>query len=485
MECALSRPNFLLFMPDQLRADAVGAFGGPVASTPAIDALAARGVRFTNAFAQHSVCSPSRVSMFTGWYPHVAGHRTLTHLLKPWEPNLFRTLRDAGYHVAAAGLRGDLFAPGVSAGSVDRMGFQVPPTSFRDPLVPEGHPLRRAMYAGSRGADVVVDIDEATTRTAEAWLAEGLPEPWLLFVPLVFPHPPFGAEEPWYSLHDRSRMPAPCPPKRGGEPRFMPALRDRLGTDALTDHWAELAATYHGMVSRVDHQLGRLLGAVERAGAGDRTVTAFFTDHGEYLGDFGLVEKWPAGVDDCLVRNPLVMAGPGVASGGACGAMVEMVDLLPTLCELAEAEVAHTHFGRSLADVLAEPGAPHRDPFSEGGFLVAEEHLLERAGGHYDYKGALQHEDPRLVGRVTALRTPRWTYVRRLYEADELYDRAADPQETTNLIGDPGHAAVVADLSGRLLDWLLETSDVVPWAPDPRFEPELVDLVLSAARPRS
>src|SRR5215470_18318278 len=104
------RPNLVLFMPDQLRADALGCFGNPTASTPNYDALAARGTTFTNAFAQHSVCSPSRVSMSTGWYPHVAGHRTLTNLIKPWEPDVLQLLHDAGYLVAWAGARGDSYA---------------------------------------------------------------------------------------------------------------------------------------------------------------------------------------------------------------------------------------------------------------------------------------------------------------------------------------------------------------------------------------
>ena len=95
-ETVADRPNLLLFMPDQLRADCVGAFGNAVIRTPAIDALAARGTTFRQAFSQHSVCGPSRVSMFTGWYPHVAGHRTLDNLIKPWEPNLLRLLKDAG-----------------------------------------------------------------------------------------------------------------------------------------------------------------------------------------------------------------------------------------------------------------------------------------------------------------------------------------------------------------------------------------------------
>ncbi len=105
-------------MPDQLRADCIGAFDNPVAKTPNVDALAARGTRFPNAYAQHSVCSQSRISMFTGWYPHVNGHRTLSHLLQPHEPNVFKLLREGGYHVALAGVRGDMLGVGVHRGQL-------------------------------------------------------------------------------------------------------------------------------------------------------------------------------------------------------------------------------------------------------------------------------------------------------------------------------------------------------------------------------
>jgi arylsulfatase A-like enzyme len=97
------RPNVVVFVPDQLRADAVGAFGNTVVSTPYIDALAARGVRFDNAYAQHPVCSPSRASFLTGWYPHVRGHRSLTYLLEAGEPNFLKTFKDNGYHVTWVG----------------------------------------------------------------------------------------------------------------------------------------------------------------------------------------------------------------------------------------------------------------------------------------------------------------------------------------------------------------------------------------------
>src|SRR5436190_2621387 len=226
----MARPNILLFMPDQLRADAVGAFGNPVVQTPALDALAERGTAYVQAFGQHSVCSPSRASILTGWYPHVFGHRTLTNLLKPWEPNLLRMLREAGYHVAWAGQRGDTFAPGVTEMSVDRYGFVTRPESlWGPPQLPPDHPLTVAFYHGPR-PDPVVDFDEATVRTAEQWMADGLPEPWVLFVALLFPHPPFEVEEPWFSLHDRGEMPAPAPRPTGPVPRFVDELARRYGT---------------------------------------------------------------------------------------------------------------------------------------------------------------------------------------------------------------------------------------------------------------
>ena len=472
----MSRPNFLVFMPDQLRADALGCFGNTRAHTPHVDALAARGTRFERAYGQHSVCSPSRISMLTGWYPHVRGHRTLTHLLKPWEPNLLRILKDAGYHVAHAGLRGDTFAAGVTKASTDRFGFAVKPRAafHRSPFPPE-HPLARVYYHGRRAADgVALDFDEACVRTAETWLAEGLPEPWLLYVPLLFPHPPFEVEEPWYSLHERARMPSPMDAPLDDKPRYMRLLRERHGTDRLSrEDWAEVAATYHGMVSRVDAQLGRVLAAIERAGAASRTLAVFTSDHGEYLGDFGLIEKWPSGQHESLLRNPLVVAGPGVREGNAAASFVELVDLAPTLLDAAGAAARHTHFGRSLWPLLRDGAAAHRDAaFSEGGFAASEADLLERAPFPYDLKSALQHEDPACVGRVVSVRTADWTYVHRLYERPELYDRARDPQERVNHAGVAELAGVEVALRARVLDWLLETADVIPWEADPRFDAE-------------
>jgi arylsulfatase A-like enzyme len=477
------RQNVLLFMPDQLRADCVGAFGNRIVQTPTIDALAARGVRFDNAYSQHSVCTQSRISMFTGQYPHVSGHRSLEHLLAPHEPNVFARLRDGGYHVALAGARGDMLGPGVTRASSDRFGFTVRPVPddlarwHRSPYEP-GSKWYDAFYGGPVDGDLF-EFDAATARTAIDWLTEGLPEPWCLFVALMFPHPPFTVERRWYEQYEGVEMPAPIPPTFDGKPGFYREIHHRYGLDRMTlDDWAEITRTYYAMVSRVDEQLRQVLDALDRSGQATRTVTFLFTDHGEYLGDHGLVEKWPSGVDEVLVRNPVIVHDPAGTSGVATS-FVEMVDLTATLEDVAGLE-PELHFGRSFRHLLADPRGHHRDAaFSEGGFLAREEAWLEDGDtGQYRNKQLIQHEHVELVGRAIAVRTHDWCYVERLYEGPELYDRRTDRRETVNLAGQPEHAATERELRDRIFRWLFETSDIIPARRDPRFDDDLAHAIL-------
>ncbi|KKM24958.1 hypothetical protein LCGC14_1599800, partial [marine sediment metagenome] len=119
---------FVIFMPDTMRAECAGSYGHPLVQTPHLDRLAAEGARFDACYTQHPVCTPSRCSMFTGWYPHVAGHRTLWHLLRPHEPNMFRYFRQAGYDVYWYG-KNDLLATETFPGSVTEA---LPPAGRRN-----------------------------------------------------------------------------------------------------------------------------------------------------------------------------------------------------------------------------------------------------------------------------------------------------------------------------------------------------------------
>lgn len=219
----IQKPNLVIFMPDQLRWGALGCNGNPIAKTPNIDRFSQRGTRFTNCYVQNSMCTQSRCSMFLGLYPHVSGHRSLNNLIKSWEPNLFRSLKESGYHVACLAPRGDTYAPTVTELSMNEYGFLVTPdilpgfmagskgandsanqTKNLDELAP------RLFYKGLRDQSAILDYDEAAVRSAEKFLDHPPEGPWVLFLPLIFPHVPFQVEEPYFSLYDRKSMPAPA-----------------------------------------------------------------------------------------------------------------------------------------------------------------------------------------------------------------------------------------------------------------------------------
>ncbi|KAH7178958.1 alkaline-phosphatase-like protein [Fusarium flagelliforme] len=213
----------------------------------------------------------------------------------------------------------------------------------------------RLFYLGSREEDESFDFDEAVTRGAVEWLGTKPPEPFCLFLPLIWPHCPFEVEEPYFSMYDRSLMPEPTwvSSKTGPEPEYMRQIREEYGITGTTkETWAEIAATYYGMITRLDDQFGRIMSRVEEFGYWDNTMTMFFTDHGEYLGDHGLIEKWPSGVSDCLVKEPLIIGGGPIPEGIVINDMAEMVDLLPTVFELCGVPELYPHNGKSLMPLI-------------------------------------------------------------------------------------------------------------------------------------
>ena len=189
-------------------------------------------------------------------------------------------------------------------------------------------------------------------------------QPLCLFLPLGYPHPPYCVEEPWYSLADRSSV----PPRHVYEtwddkPALLAGIRDGQGLTGWTEErWRELRATYYGMCARVDHQLGLLIDALRDAGLYDDTALFVFSDHGDFTGDYGLVEKTQNTFQDALSRVPFVVKPPsGSTAPGIREQMVELVDFPATVYDMADIDCGYWHFGRSLANVLADPSADHRD----------------------------------------------------------------------------------------------------------------------------
>lgn len=263
----------------------------------------------------------------------------------------------------------------------------------------------------------------------------------------------------------------------------MEAIRETYGTDRATDEmWREVTAVYYGMISRVDWQFGRVMNKTKELSLWDKTVTFFFTDHGEFLGDFGMIEKWPSSLTNTLTQDPFIVGGAGLPENAVFSEMAEMVDLVPTVLQLATINTTYAQYGKSLVNALHALGrgeaVSHKNfSFSEGGFLVDEEPLIEQSPFPYDLKTALEHNDTEIVGKAIAARDKEWTYVYRLYEPDELYSRRGDdPHEAFNLAAHPDYQTVRVRMREVIFKWIIESADVLPWYNDAR-KPDHVDLV--------
>jgi arylsulfatase A-like enzyme len=465
------RPNIVLFMPETLRADAVFGDQAGRAVTPNMDALGAEGVCFERCYAQHSVCSPSRVSMFTGLYPHTHGQRTLGTLIRPHQHNLFRNLREAGYETIVIG-KNDMMFPEAARASFDRWRHDTKSDPDHECQYPykEGDRLYYSFIGGKVGEEdgTCCDGDWAGVQELLTYLDEDHDRPFCVLIALSYVHPPYVAPEPFYSMYDRAKMPPPIKADRSRKRRYATMIHEHYRLGELTDdEWAEIRALYFAMTSRADDQLGQVVDKLKARDLWDTTALLCFSDHGDFCGDYGLVEKWFSACEDCILRVPLHMHVPGRDATGHRQALVEMVDLYPTVLEIAGVEDKHYHFGKSLLP-LYDPAAPdtHRKAvFAEGGHNIDEGYIHDIAtdyGGVYYHKHHIWQVDPVVMGKAWMVRDEQYKFIYCPDELDELYDMHADPGETTNLADDPAMAETLQRMKNTLLEWLTRTADQIP-----------------------
>lgn len=491
------RPNIIIFNPDQMRADSLAHLGNPASHTPFLDSFAkTEGVSFSNAFCQNPVCVPSRCSFTTGLYPHVHGHRTMSYLLRSGESSIFKELKNAGYHVWM-NARNDLIAgqiPGLMESHVSEIYYGGEVQDAPGPVeAMRGQPGSKnyySMFEGQLGLDESgrnygsddEDLDAAIRKIKE----HKKEKPLCLFLGLLNPHPPYQVEEPYYSAIKRDQLPLRIKPEDGiGKPKLEALIRQYQAMDEYTEpDWDELRACYLGMCMKVDTMFEKLCHALKEAGEYDNSAIFFFSDHGDYTGDYGLVEKAQNAFEDCLVNVPFLIKPPkgDEVDAGVTDALVELVDFYATAMEYAEVKPDHTHFGRSLRNVIADRKKHHRNfVCCEGGRLKEEIHCDEfHANG---VKGTMSFSpywprhaaqaDPEAHVKGYMLRTDTWKYVARADKNDELYNLKEDPQELVNQFNKPEYQDAVTELQRELMYWLMQTSDVVPFNLDQRFSPEM------------
>lgn len=444
----MSRPNILLIHADQHRFDCVGANGHPFIRTPALDRLAAEGMRFTHAFCPIPLCVPSRNSLMFGQWPsqHLAIANWGTEAPRPAReglPAFSQSLRAAGYFLGYVGEwhvhpEKDPTAYGfheyVPEAAYDSwraaQGIAPRPRTNRwfgeiDPFIgPESSRL-------AWGADHIVRMLEACARGRQPFFIRWDPSE---------PHLPNVVPEPYASLYPPERIPPwlSFPDPLAGKPFIQAQQRRTWGVDGWTwAEWAPIVGRYLGEITLLDAQVERILETLDRLGLSETTLVVYTADHGDLCGGHGMIDKHFVLYDD-VTRVPLLMRWPGqIAPGSRCDAfVVHGIDLASTFCDVAGAPIPETFRGQSLLPLLrgaADNGRP--DVF------------------------AMYHGNQFGLYSQRMVRDRRWKYVWNATAEDELYDLERDPGEVRNLAAMPAYRAELVRLRARLAAWMEETGD--------------------------
>ena len=445
------QPNILLISTDQHRWDYMGCAGADFLKTPNLDRLAARGVHFPACFTNCPICAPARIGLATGMQPAVIGAVDNDCFLMPQFTTYYQRLRDAGYRVGCSG-KLDLSKPDNYSG---REGCR-PRTfqwGFTDPCESEGKAgsLGKAQPQGPYGAwleerglyqayhkqrksrvghprwympselpaETFLDVYQG--QRAVQWLRETPPEfPWHLFVSFSGPHAPHDPPREYYERYAETPMPQAVPLAEDVRSMHYRLCVDRKHGPTDPELVQDSRRAYCAYIELIDEQIGQVMEAVEARGELDNTYVLFSSDHGEMLGDLGLWAK--SQPYEPSIRVPLIVAGPDIPQGHTSDALVELIDINPTICEMAGlTPQPHIH-ARSFAASAMDPLRAHRRNVVSA------------------------------MRQWRLIRDERYKFVQYWNDADELYDLREDPRETRNCIEQARQEQpeLVADL-GRLV----------------------------------
>jgi iduronate 2-sulfatase len=442
---AADRPNVLFIAVDDMNND-LGCYGHPLVKTPNLDKLAAQGVKFDRAYCQFPLCSPSRSSIMTGLRPDRTKVHDLQYHFREGLPDvvtLGQLFKNNGWFSARVGKIYHYSNPG----GIGTPGLDDAPTwdlsinpAGRDKLVDEPDIIQYTGKKGTFGASLSwlaaegTDSDHTDGKVADEairLLEEKKDQPFFLAVGFYKPHTPYVAPKKYFDLYPPADQ-IPLSEVRENDRADIPplALRSNDGSTLNDEQRRLLRRAYWACISFADAQIGRVLDALDRLKLREKTIVVFWSDHGYHLGEHGLWQK-----QNCfeeVARVPLIISVPGTkAPGSVSRATVELLDLYPTLADLAGLNAPAQLQGTSLRPLLGNPAAS----WSRPAFTQCQR---GKQNGEW------------VFGR--SVRTDRWRYTEWKDGAAgvELYDHDKDPKEYTNLAQDPQFAAERAALAKLL-----------------------------------
>ena len=434
------RPNFLILMADQLTSSALPAYGNPVAKTPHIDALAAGGVVFDSFYCNSPLCAPSRFSFLSGRQVSAIGAYDNAAEFPAQVPTFAHYLRHAGYQTVLSGKMHFCGADQLH-GFEERLTTDIYPADFGwtpdwtrfDHRPSWYHSMDSVTQAGPCTRTNQTDFDDEVVYQARQKLFDMARSkdrrPFCMLASMTHPHDPYVIPQAYWDRY--AGVEIDMPRVRMDAEQLDPhsrRLRHVCGLDLQPVNETQMRAArraYYGSVSYVDDQIGVLLAALADSRFADNTIVLLLADHGDMLGERGLWYKMSFFEPAC--RIPLIVHAPGRFAARRVAGSASLVDILPTLCELAgrgAAEYATPLDGNSLLAQLA--GAAAKDE-------VIGEYLAEGA-----------------VAPLVMIKRGRYKFVHSPVDPEQLYDLAEDPDEVRNLAPMPQHAARVQEFLGQV-----------------------------------
>ncbi|MGA1999286.1 MAG: sulfatase-like hydrolase/transferase [Terriglobales bacterium] len=432
-------PNVLLIISDDQQYNELGCLNESV-RTPNLDRLAQRGVRFANTFANTSLCAPGRACILTGLYSRQSGVTDNDLIMKEGD-SLIPSLHKAGYLTGLTGKWHWPLFPEISQFGFDWQDFFVP-----SPMV-YAHPTYAYHMAGEQLNPVPVSKEQADTSitdTAISFIKNNKDRRFFLWLAYFSPHGPWLMPRPFAEMYDPSKMKLPPSYVSADENRRLHAASPASSADGILLYPADgrvdpgknfggpsggpeetrkLIASHHGLVSYMDDQIGRLLSTLQDLGLSEKTLIIFVTDNGYMLGDHGYEGK--AFLYEESIRLPLIMSWPGRYKPRVVDELVYIMDILPTVMDVARVPIPSGLAGKSLLPLL------------EG----RQAHLRDEIFCEYYPRG------------WKAVRTREWKYIFTPELGEELYHVAEDPYEMKNLAGEPGRQAILRKLKADWKAW--------------------------------
>jgi len=411
------RPNILLITSDQHRADSLGCHGHPCVRTPHLDMLAEEGTCFTNAYSDCPVCIPARTTLVTGIQSHLYGKPEYCpsfRIERAVEKFLGSIMSSAGYRNLLVGKTHFHTDPSFDGGFEEWISFR----TLERLRERQGYAYKTGMGRNemvpmlSQMPPELCSTNWAIQQSVEFLEKHDGAKPFFLWTSMVHPHPENIIHEPYYSMYDNEDIPEPVVPRWSCSDETTPyAIRKiRYANSHFYMKEREVRkarGVYYGMITNLDHQIGRLFGILMKREFWDNTIIIYTTDHGEHLGDYGTYFKGT--LLESSARIPLVVRCPTsmrLRRGRTCSSLVELADLLPTFCDLAGVQPPDDVTGKSILPLLGDQEFKTRENLH---CQIDNQHMFH--DGKYKY----------------------------LYFADDgmelLFDKSCDPFDEHNLAG--------------------------------------------------